>query len=350
MDPFVVQPLFKPLALGGLALRNRIVMAPMTRLRSDAEGVPAPYMQRYYAQRAAAGLIVTESIAVAPYGAGYPNLPGLFDPRQIAAWHQITRSVHAAGGRIAAQLWHVGRPRTEAEGQGRQPGWAAASGVLPHELSRHDIASMIDGFASGAEAARLAGFDAVEIHGGNGFLLDRMLRSATNHRDDRYGGSLENRSALLLEISEAVASSIPANRVGIRLSPSATVNGRLDPEAETIFAGLLDRLSSHELAYVHVTRTTSDDRRHGSGPGLGLEWLRGHYAGAMIGAGEIGRDEGAGLISKGTVDAVAFGRLFLANPDLPNRIRLNASFNRPDAETFYTAGEAGLTDYPALDG
>lgn len=348
MQTLMQMDLFTPLTLGSLKLPNRIIMAPMSRLRSDANGIIPGYMADYYAQRASAGMIITESIAVAPYGSGYPNLPGLYSPEQTAAWEHVTRSVHQRGGRIAAQLWHVGHARSDSEGEGREPGWAVAVGVQPHELSHDDIASMIKGFALGAAAALASGFDAVEIHAGNGFLLDRMLRPSTNRRTDDYGGSENSRYRLLLEILDAVQAEVPAGRVGVRLSPSATVDGKPDADAIAVFSGLLRALSAKELAYVHVTRTTTDDRRHGSGQGLSFAELRQHYSGVLIGAGAIGRGEGTDIVSRGDIDAAAFGRAFLANPDLPDRLWYGAPLNVPDPDTFYTPGPAGLTDYPMM--
>jgi N-ethylmaleimide reductase len=343
-----VSHLQTPIAIGALRPRNRIIMSPMTRLRSDADLAPPEIMADYYAQRASAGLIITETIAVVAYGAGYPPLPGLFTTRQIEGWRNVAARVHAAGGLIAAQLWHVGRARGEADAEGRPPGWAVADEVKPDELDAIDIAAMVKAFVSGATAARSAGFDAVEIHNGNGFLLDRFLRAATNHRHDLYGGSLENRTRLTLEIIAAVADAIGADRVGIRLSPSATVGDSADPTGQETFAYLLERLQLLGLAYVHATRTTMEDRAHGSGPGIPLQWIREHYDGKLIGAGEFNRDDGEAAVADGTLDAVAYGRPFLANPDLPERFASGAPLNTAKPETFYTPGPEGLVDYPRL--
>jgi N-ethylmaleimide reductase len=337
-----------PVALGTLRLRNRIIMSPMSRLRADTTLAPPAHVGEYYAQRASAGLIISESIAVAPYGAGYPPIPGIFAPSQIDAWRRVVNTVHEAGGLIAAQLWHVGRARGEDESAGRPPGWAVTDEIKPHELSSADLPAIIDGFVSGANAARSVGFDAVEIHSGNGFLLDRFLRSATNLRRDRNGGPVENRTRLTLEILSAVIRIWGADRVGIRLSPSAIVAGAPDPEGEETFAYFLDRLSNLGLAYVHATRTTTQDHQHGSGIGISLEWVRKNYAGKLIGAGDFTREDGERALAEKTLDAVVYGRLFLANPDLPHRFVRRSPLNTPNPNTFYTPGPEGLIDYPPL--
>ena len=340
--------LFEPVSLGALKLPNRIIMSPMSRLRSDENGVQPAYMAEYYAQRASAGLIIAETMAVAPYGAGYPHLPGLYMPSHIRSWQAVTNAVHERGGRIAAQLWHVGRPRYEEPGGDYQPGWAALSEVKPHELDHIALGGMVAGFAAGASAALAAGFDAVEIHNGNGFLLDRFLRSAANLRQDRYGGSLKNRTRLTLELVETVADVIGADRVGIRLSPSAPVNDTPDPTGAETFAYLLEQLAPMNLAYVHTTRVTEQDVAHGAGAGIPLDELRRSYSGRLIGAGEFTKEDGVHEVASGVLDAVAYGRLFLANPDLPRRFALNALLNAPRPETFYTPGPEGLTDYALL--
>ena len=340
--------LHSPVTLGALQLPNRIIMSPMTRLRAASDLAPPRIVADYYAQRATAGLIITETTSVAPYGAGYPPIPGIFTPAQIEGWAAVVEAVHAAGGRIFAQLWHVGHARGEEEGTGRPPGWAVADEIKPHELEVRDFPIMVDAFAEGARNALKAGFDGVEIHNGNGFLLDRFLRSATNRRTDVYGGSLENRARLATEILAGVSDVYGPDRVGIRISPSAMVGGGPDPEARDIFAYYLSRLGEFGLAYVHSTRTTSDDRAHGAGEGIPLSWVRSHYKGKLIGAGEFTQIEGEAALEGGILDAVVFGRLFLANPDLPARFAKGHGLNQPNPATFYTPGPEGLTDYPSV--
>ncbi len=339
-------PLFRSLQAGALRLPNRIVMSPMTRLRADEDGAPTELMAEYYAQRAGAGLIVSEAMAVRPYGEGFPNLPGIHRERQQEGWRRVVERVHAAGGRIAAQLWDVGRARTG--GAGRDPWWGVTDPVKPAELSDEDLAGMLDGFARGASAARAAGFDAVEVHAGSANLLDRFLRASTNLRVDRYGGSHVNRLRLLQEILDAVEAVMGAQRVGLKLSPSAAVAGGPDELARGTFAAVLAALSDRGLAYLHLTRPTAEDRERGGGPGLALAELRPHYRGTLIGAGDFTQAEAERAIAEGWLDAVAFGRLYIANPDLHVRFAAGAALNEPDRATFYSPGPAGLVDYPRL--
>jgi N-ethylmaleimide reductase len=339
--------LFTPIQMGALSLRNRIVMAPMSRLRADAGGVVPQIVGEYYRQRASAGLIISETIAAASYGDGYPNLPGIFADPQIAAWTDVVRAVHGEDGQIVAQLWHVGRPRFEHEGHSYSPAWAALAEVTPEDLDHDDIHALVEALTAGARTARAIGFNAVEIHNGNGFLLDRFLRSGANARTDRYGGGVENRARLTLEVVDSVVSAIGAERVGIRLSPSAPVNGAPDPDGDDIFAYLLSQLSARSLAYVHATRVTEPDRARGSGEGLAVARLRELYAGNLIVTGELTAEEAEALIERDDADVVAFGRLFIANPDLPHRLAAGRSLAVADPQTFYSPGPVGLVDYPA---
>ncbi|MGX7681327.1 oxidoreductase [Jatrophihabitans sp. DSM 45814] len=339
--------LFTPIQMGALSLRNRIVMAPMSRLRADAAGVVPQIVGEYYRQRASAGLIISETIAAAAYGDGYPNLPGMFTEPQIEAWTGVVQSVHGEGGQIVAQLWHVGRPRFEHEGQSYRPGWAALAEVKPADLGGDDIQALIEALTAAARTARAIGFNAVEIHNGNGFLMDRFLRSEANARTDHYGGGVENRARLTLEVIDSVVSAVGAEHVGIRLSPSAAVNGAPDPNGDDVFAHLLRQLSARSLAYVHVTRVTEPDRDKGAGDGLSVARLRELYAGNLIVTGELTPEEGEALIEREDADVVAFGRLFIANPDLPHRLATGRSLAVADPKTFYSPGPAGLVDYPA---
>ncbi|MFY0573670.1 alkene reductase [Cystobacter fuscus] len=338
-----------PVTLGALRLPNRIIMSPLTRLRTDEELAPTKLVAEYYAQRASAGLIISEAVAVAPSGDGYPAIPGLFTARQAEAWRTVVEAVHAQGGRIAAQFSHNGRARYATDDVQRAAGWwAVANPLKPHELTPTELSAMVESFGQAARTARAIGFDAVEIHNGNGYLLDQFLRAGANQRTDAHGGSLENRTRLALELVTAVSEAMGADRVGIRLSPSATVDGAPDPSGEETFAYLLERLAPLGLAYVHATRTTEQDRRHGSGPGIPLERVRALYPGKLIGAGDFTREDGERAVAEGTVDAVAYGRLFIANPDLPERFARRTALNVPDHATFYTPGPAGFTDYPRL--
>ncbi|KMS85622.1 hypothetical protein ACZ91_41395 [Streptomyces regensis] len=347
-SPSTTDRLLQPIALGALKLPNRVIMSPMTRMRVDADLAPLDYVADYYAQRASAGLIITESIATADYGEGFAPLPGLFTPIQAEKWRRVVDRVHKAGGLIAAQLWNAGRAQGPEAANGRPPGWAVADPIAPKQLHDSEIAAMITRFQEAARIARDIGFDAVEVHSGSANLLDRFLRSATNQRRDGYGGDLKGRTRLLLEILDAVGAVIGNDRVGLKLSPSATVAGAPDPEGHEIFSFLLDRLRPLDLAWVHATRTTPEDREQGSGPGISLEWIREHFSGTLLGAGAFDRAAGERVLADGVLDAVVYGRLFLANPDLPERFARRAALNTPDRSTFYTPGAAGLIDYPSL--
>lgn len=337
-----------PLRLGALVLPNRVVMAPMTRLRSGPGLVPTELMAEYYAQRASAGLIVAEATAVRPYGAGWPDLAAIYSPEQQAGWARVVRRVHAAGGRIAAQLFDVGLARPERPGA--PAWWAVTDEVRPAMLSRDDLAAMTTAFAAVARAVDDAGFDMIEMHASSGNLFDRFLRSATNARTDAYGGSLAGRMRLLHEVLDRLEAVVGPGRLGLKLSPSAMVDGAPDPAAPANFAEILRALSERPLAYVHVTRATADDRERGSGPGLAFAALRSHYRGALLGAGDLTQAEAEVLLAERQLDAAVFGRLFIANPDLPARFAVRAALNAPDRSTFYSPGPAGLTDYPRLPG
>lgn len=348
MNEHVDSALLSPLRLGALTLPNRVVMAPMTRLRADAGLAPTELVAEYYAQRAGAGLIISEAIAVRPYGAGFPDIPAIFAPAQQAGWARVVRRVHAAGGRIAAQLWDVGLPRPERPDAPQW--WGVTDEVRPAMLSADDIAATTAGFERAARAVQDAGFDMIEMHASSGNLFDRFLRSATNARTDGYGGSLAGRLRLLHELLDRLQAIVGAGRVGLKLSPSAMVDGAPDPAARAEFPAILRELSARELAYVHVTRATADDRARGSGPGLSFAELRPHYRGTLLGAGDLTQAEAEVLLKEGQIDGAVFGRLFIANPDLPARFAARAALNPPDRATFYTPGAAGLTDYPRLPG
>lgn len=355
--------LFTPVQVGTVEAPNRIFMAPLTRCRADADNVPSDLAVDYYRQRASAGLIITEATSVSPRGFGYPNTPGIFTDAHIAGWKKVTRAVHGAGGRIFLQLWHVGRishPSFQPNGDvpvapsAIKPrgkiftGTEMADFVTPRSLETSEIPGIIAEYVTGAKAAKAAGFDGVEIHNANGYLLDQFLRDGTNHRTDRYGGAVENRARLTLEVTEAVTSVWGADRVGIRFSPGGIFNDMRDSNPLATFSYVLKELQAHKLAYAHITQTTPDDIAHGAVAGVGPRELRPFYSGKIVTAGGFDLDSGNAAIAEGWADAVAYGSLFIANPDLPERFRRHAPLNTPDTSTFYTPGVKGYTDYPVL--
>lgn len=358
-------PLFRPLKAGALTLPNRLVMAPMTRNRADARRVPTPLMAEYYRQRAGAGLIVTEATTVSPEGYGYVFTPGIITEAQVDAWKPVTEAVHKAGGRIALQLWHVGRvshPLFQPDGAlPVAPSAVGFDGVsytlegpkpipVPRALELGEIRRIVDDYGRGAANAKRAGFDAVELHGANGYLIDQFLRDGTNRREDAYGGSVENRVRFLRELVDATSAAWSADRVGVRISPSGTFNGMSDRDPKATFGHVADVLSPLGLAYLHVVEPDPSDARHG-GPGwtaVPSSFLRPRFKGTLIGAGNYDGATARAAIEAGTIDAAAFARAYLANPDLEERLRLGAALNAPDPKTFYGGTEKGYVDYPVL--
>ena len=356
--------LFTPLRLGAMTAPNRIVMAPLTRMRAGPNRVPTALMAEYYTQRASAGLIVTEATVISRQGTGCPNTPGVYNDGQVAGWRQVTTAVHQSGGRIFLQLWHMGRishPSFQLNGglpvapsaiaprngqvltkTGMQPY------VTPRALETSEMVGIVEQYAAGAQRAKDAGFDGVEIHNANGYLLDQFLRDGTNHRSDQYGGSVANRARLTLEVAEAVTRVWGADRVGIRFSPGGVFNDMYDSDPQATFGFVLRELSRLQLAYAHLIVSTEDDLRHGAVV-VPLSALRLDFQGPMIVASGFTQETATRAVSEGAADAVAFGKLFIANPDLPARFRLHAPLNSPDEATFYGGGEKGYTDYPALD-
>ena len=351
------------MTLGPLALPNRIFMAPLTRCRASEGHVPNGLNAEYYSQRASAGLIISEATSVTPRGYGYPNTPGIHTEEQVAGWKKITGAVHAAGGHIYLHLWNVGRishptyqPNAELPiaPSAIKPAGKIFTGtsmedfVTPRALEIAEIPGIIAEYVQGATLAKKAGFDGVEIHNANGYLLDQFLRTGTNKRTDSYGGSVQNRSRLTLEVTEAVIGVWGADRVGIRFSPSGVFNDMNDDNPMETFSHVLGELNRFGLAYAHITQVTAQDIAHGATGGVGPRELRFAWKGKVISAGGFTLESGNTALAEGWADAIAFGVPFLSNPDLPERFLRKAALNPPDESTFYASGSAGYTDYPFL--
>lgn len=348
--------LLSPVRLGPVTLPNRIVMAPMTRSRADAVGNPTAMMADYYRQRASAGLIITEGVVIAPQGKGYPNTPGIFTGEQLAGWRRVVEAVHGAGGRIFAQLWHVGRvshPLLQPEDAlPVAPSALAASGelytsegmksyVAPRALGTGEIPGIVDQFRQAAVHARQAGFDGVELHAANGYLIDQFLRDGSNQRTDRYGGSVENRARFLLEVVDAVSGVYGTDRVGVRLSPLFSMLGMHDSAPDTTFHHTAAALSEFNLAYLHVV-----EQRSGA-----FDWrgLRSAFRGSYMANGGYDRDSAEAAIRSAQADLVSFGTPYIANPDLTERFRRRASLSVGNRATYYSGGAPGYTDYATLE-
>jgi len=355
--------LFSPIQLGPLVLPNRIFMAPLTRCRASEGNVPNDLNLEYYSQRASAGLIISEATSVSPRGYGYPNTPGIHNGAQMAGWKKITEAVHAKGGHIYLQLWHVGRishPAFQANNElpvAPSPvkpkgkiftGTTMEDYVTPRALETSEISGIVAEYVHGAELAKEAGFDGVEIHNANGYLLDQFLRDGTNQRSDQYGGSPQNRARFSLEVTEAVVKVWGADRVGIRLSPGGVFNDMHDSNPLETFGHLLTELNRFDLAYAHITRVTAQDVAHGASEGVGPKELRPFWKGKIVSAGGFTLESVNAALSEGWADAIAFGVPFLSNPDLPERFRRNSPLNNPEETTFYGGTEKGYTDYPFL--
>jgi 2,4-dienoyl-CoA reductase-like NADH-dependent reductase (Old Yellow Enzyme family) len=346
--------LFDPIQLGDLHLPNRIFMAPLTRLRGTPDHIPTPIMVDYYTQRASAGLIISEGTPIDPLGVGYANVPGLWSQQQTEAWKPITAAVHNAGGHIYSQIWHVGRISDPELLNGQlpvAPSAIAATGtvsllrpqrpfVTPRALKIEEIKGIVEAFRRGAQNAQSAGFDGVELHGANGYLLDQFLQDGSNHRTDEYGGSIENRARLMLECADAAISVFGAARVGMHLAPRGDTHGISDSNPETTFTYIARELGKRKLAFIAA-------REHPGPDSIG-PCLKEVFGGVFVANEAIDQQTGQQLLDEGKADAVAFGKLFIANPDLPARFATHAPLNRPDASTFYAQGATGYTDYPAL--
>lgn len=347
--------LFAPFELGPITLANRIVMAPMSRNRADADEAAHALTAEYYEQRATAGLIVTEASPISPLGRSTPNMPGISTDRQVAGWQKVTRAVHDAGGKIFLQLWHAGRvshpsllpngalpvaPSPIAPTGSLPTGAAALPFVAPRALSVEEIWNVVDEFARAARNAKKAGFDGIELHAGNGYLIDQFLRDGSNHRSDLYGGAPHNRVRFLVEIIGAVSAIWSSDRVGVRLSPASRVNSMSDSDPQGSFDHFANALSDCALAFIHVDETTDQP----------FDWcrFRGRYRGTYIANRGYDRDRAVATIESGHVDLVSFGALYVANPDLVARFRLGTPLNVADRATFYGGGHRGYTDYPTL--
>lgn len=346
--------LFESLQLGDLRLANRIVMAPLTRCRAGAGRVPTPLMAEYYAQRASAGLILSEATAVTPMGVGYPDTPGIWSAAQVAGWKGVTEAVHAAGGKIVMQLWHVGRISDPYYLDGAPPvapSAIAAAGhvrlmrpekpfVTPRALALAEIPAIVEAYRQGAENARIAGFDGVEIHGANGYLLDQFLQDGSNHRSDAYGGSVEKRARLMLEVTDAAISVWGGGRVGVHIAPRGDSHSMGDSDPLATFGYLARELGRRKIAFIFA-------REH-EGQGRIGPRLKADFGGAYIANERFTFDSAQAALADGEADAVAWGQLFIANPDLPQRFKSGAALTPPDPATFYGGGAQGYTDYPRL--
>ena len=354
-------PLFKPVEMGAISLRNRVLMAPLTRNRAESDGVPGELATTYYRQRSGAGVIITEATQISPMGKGYLDTPGIHTEQQAHAWKKITDAVHAEGGKIIIQLWHVGRiSHVSLLPEGRNPVSSTdrradqqtftANGFedcsKPEALTIEGIKATVEDYREAARLAKMAGFDGIEVHGANGYLIDQFLQDGVNDRTDDYGGSIENRMRFLREVLDAVADHWAPNQTGVRLSPLGQANDMSDSDPEAHFAEVYKMLNGYELAYLHVVESfpgNGDDGRDL------LQRLRAHYDGFYMANGGYDAEMAREAIESGYAEAVTFGRPFIANPDLPHRMALNAEMNEPDPDTFYGGGKEGYIDYPTLE-
>jgi len=359
--------LFSTTKIGPYRLSHRVVMAPLTRMRSDPGDIPSDLMVEYYTQRASeGGLIISEATPVSIRGYGYAGAPGIYSDRQIAGWRRVTDAVHAKGGRIFLQLWHVGRQsHVDLQPNGEAPvapSAIAAEGYaytkrgevpfsMPRALETHEIPGIIEEFRSGAARALQAGFDGVEIHGANGYLPDQFLQDGTNKRTDEYGGPIRNRARFLLEVTRAAISVWGPDRVGVRISPSGTYGSMSDSNPQATFGYVVTELDRLGIAYLHVVEPRikgTEDIAHGQAP-VAVQHLRSKFSRTLIAAGGFTPNSAEAIVAAGNADLVAFGRHFIANPDLPERLRHSLPLNRYDRSTFYGGDARGYTDYPTAD-
>ncbi len=352
--------LFSPVKLGSIAMSNRMVMAPLTRNRASMEGVPQDINVTYYEQRASAGLIITEATPISPMGHGYPLLPGIYTDAQVAGWKKVTDAVHAKGGKIVIQLWHVGRISHPTLLNGATPVAPSAikpagkaftfdglvDYVTPRALEANELPGIVADYVQAAKNALKAGFDGVEIHSANGYLLDQFLRDGTNQRTDSYGGSIENRARLLMEVTKAVVDAIGSDKVGLRLSPVNPFNDMKDSNPQAVFNYVTEQLNKFNLAYLHVV----EGGIHGGGVADPFDFaaMRKLCKSPYMANLSYDKARGNAAIANGHADAVAYGVPFIANPDLVERFRKDAPLNEADSSSFYGGSEKGYTDYPTL--
>lgn len=354
--------LFSPIKIGNYNLNNRIFMAPLTRCRSIKDNVPNDLMALYYSQRASAGLIISEATQISTQGIGYLYTPGIHTPKQIQGWKKITQAVHKKGGRIFLQLWHVGRISHSSYHNGKLPVAPSAikpkgevytyNGIkefeTPKELKVQEIKEIVKEYAKAAKNAIKAGFDGIEIHAANGYLIDQFLRDSTNIRKDEYGNNIKNRSRFLFEVIKAISDEIGADKTGLKLSPSGTFNDIKDSNPEKHFKYVCEKLNDFNLAYLHVVDALESDIKNGAKT-VDLSIIREAYKGILITNGAYDKKRANDYIKNNKTDAVTFGVLFLSNPDLPERFKTDSKLNKADNATFYTQDEKGYTDYPFMD-
>jgi N-ethylmaleimide reductase len=353
--------LFDPIAVGAILAPNRIMMAPLTRGRATRSHVPTPLMGKYYSQRASAGLIVSEATGITQQGLGWPNAPGLWSQEQVKGWKPVVRAVHDAGGHIVAQLWHMGRLVHPDYLGGAPPVSASATtapghahtyeGSKPYVESRalepREIKQIIDDYGVAAGHAMSAGFDGVQLHAANGYLIDQFLRDGTNRREDSYGGPVENRIRLLIEVTQTLIKAAGAERTGVRLSPNDDPQGCGDSESETLFTKAAEALDKLGIAFLEMRASRPGSTFRPATRQL-VPAIRRAFTGKLILNSDYSLDDASQALRLGEADAIAFGRPFLANPDLPARLARRAALNAPNTKTFYTPGPSGYTDYPAL--
>lgn len=347
--------LFDPIQIGELILPNRIFLAPLTRCRAIKQRIPNELMAEYYAQRASAGLIYSEATSISPMGVGYPDTPGIWSSQQVQGWKKVTSAVHQEGGKMLLQLWHVGRISDPVYLNGALPVAPSAirpaghvtlvrpkrEFVTPRALETYEIPGIVEEYRQGALNAKEAGFDAVEIHGANGYLLDQFLQDSSNKRTDAYGGPIENRARLMLEVADAVISVWGNNRVGMHLAPRGDHNSMGDSNPRATFGYVAHELGKRKIAFICARESSGPNR-------IGPE-LKKIFGGIYIANEGFNKETAQAALDRGDADAIAFGKQFLANPDLPRRFAENAALNEPDPNTFYASGKEGYTDYPSLD-
>ncbi|WEJ61627.1 alkene reductase [Thiomicrorhabdus lithotrophica] len=350
--------LFTPVKLGAIELKNRIIMAPLTRARTEVDHIPTDLMAEHYAQRASGGLIIAEATMAMEGCSSFWKEPGIYSDAQIAGWKKVTDAVHAKGGKIVLQIWHGGRTCHPALNNGKTPVAPSAIAVedevhtpegklpytVPHALTLEEIPEIIEGFKQAAINAKTAGFDGVEVHGANGYLLDQFLRDGSNQRTDSYGGSIENRARLLLEVLTSVTEVWGSERVGLRISPVNSYNSMIDSDPVELTKCLCKKLNDFNLAYLHVMRSDFFGVQQQDVISAAEE----NYQGNLMGNMGYDASEAEAVIAKGKQAAVAFGVIYLANPDLPERFKAGAELNEANPDTFYTPGAEGYTDYPFM--